>query len=61
MRMPKVLANGFSMDLEKDIVRKFEAAARCGNSRKRTDCGLSRDAERPVASFGSVVTKRCGR
>ena len=45
------------MDLEKDDVRNFEAAAQCGNSRKVPDFGLSRDAERPVASFGSVVLK----
>ena len=45
------------MDLEKDDVRNFEAAAQCGNSRKVPDFGLSRDAERPVASFGSVVEK----
>ena len=42
---------GFRMDLEKDDVRNFEAAARCGNSRKLADIGLSRDVERPDASF----------
>ena len=45
------------MDLEKDDVRNFEAAALCGNSRKVPDFGLSRDAERPAASFGRTVDK----
>ncbi|MBO4491473.1 MAG: hypothetical protein J5944_08960 [Lentisphaeria bacterium] len=43
------------MDLEKDDVRNFEAAALCGNSRKVPDFGLSRDAERPAASFGRSI------
>ena len=53
--LTKVGDTGFRMDLEKDEVRNFEAAAPCGNSRKVPDFGLSRDAERPVASFVSVV------
>ena len=43
------------MNLEKDDVRNFEAAALCGNSRKVPDFGLSRDAESPAASFGRTV------
>ena len=49
------------MDLEKDDVRNFEAAAWCGNSRKLADIGLSRDVERPVASFVRGVCEVAGR